>query len=104
MDVYKVSLAEPAENDLRDIARYISAQLNAPTTALNMIQAIKQAIAKLETTALTHPLARDDRLAALGYRLVVVKSYIAFYIVNENDMSVCIDRILYARRDWQSIL
>lgn len=104
MDVYKVNLAKPAENDLRDIARYISAQLNAPTTALNMIQTIKGAIAKLGSTAPAHPLVRDDRLAALGYRCLVIKNYIAFYIINEKEKSVCVDRILYGRRDWQNIL
>jgi len=104
MDAYEVNLTEPAENDLRDIVRYISAQLNAPTTALNMLQTIRGAIAKLETTALAHPFARDDRLAALGYRPLVIKNYIAFYIVNEKEKSVDVDRILYGRRDWQSIL
>ena len=104
MDVYKVEITEPAENDLRDIVRYISTQLSAPITALSMMQTIKDAIARLETTALAHPLVRDDRLAALGYRLLVIKNYIAFYVVNEKEKSVCIDRILYGRRDWQSIL
>ena len=104
MDVYKVNLTELAENDLRDIAKYISAQLNAPTTALNMIQTIKTAIANLETMAFAYPLVKDDRLATLGYRLLPVKNYIAFYIVNEKEKNVDVDRILYGRRDWQNIL
>ena len=74
MDVYKVRLTEPAENDLRDIVRYISSQLNEPTSALDMMRTIQNAISKLETTALAHPLVRDDRLAAMGYRLLVVKT------------------------------
>jgi len=104
MDSYKVNLTEPAENDLRDIVRYISSQLNAPVSALNMMQALQEAIAKLETTALARPLVRDDRLAAFGYRLLVVKNYIVFYVVNEKEKFVDVDRILYGRRDWQSIL
>lgn len=104
MDVYSVNITEPAENDLRDIARYISSQLNAPTTALNMVMTIKEAIAKLETGALLYPLVRDDRLAVLGYRPLVIKSYIAFYIVNEKEKIVDVDRILYGRRDWQTLL
>ena len=104
MDIYEVSMTEPAEDDLRDIAKYISAQLNAPTTALNTIQTIKTAIAKLETMALAYPLVRDDRLAALGYRLLSVKNYIVFYIANEKDKEVDVDRILYGRRDWRNLL
>jgi len=104
MDVYKVELARSAENDLREIARYIAHQLNEPATALKMVQTIKNAIFKLDTTALAHPLVRVDRLAALGYRPLVVKNYIAFYVVNEKDKLVDVDRILYGQRDWKSIL
>ena len=104
MTEYKVNVTEPAENDLRDIVRYISSQLNAPMTALNMSRTITDAIAKLKTTALAHPLVRDDRLAALGYRPLIVKNHIAFYIVNEKEKYVDVDRILYGRRDWKSIL
>ena len=104
MGVYKVCLTEPAENDLRDIARYISSQLNAPVNALNMIRTIKAAIVKLESMALSYPLVRDERLASLGYRLLPVNSYIAFYIVNERENTVDVDRILYSRRDWRNLL
>ena len=104
MDVYEVNVTEPAENDLWDIAKYISSQLSAPTTALNMIQTIKAAIAKLETMALSYPLVRDDRLAALGYRLLTVRNYIVFYTVNEKEKTVDVDRILYGRRDWRNLL
>jgi plasmid stabilization system protein ParE len=104
MGVYEVRVSAPAENDLRDIARYITFQLSAPTTALNMIRTIREAIAKLEMAPLIHPLVRDDRLAAMGYRLLVVKNYIAFYIANEKEKTVDVDRILFGRRDWVSII
>jgi len=104
MDSYKVNLTEPAENDLRDIARYISSQLNEPTTALNMVRTIHEAISKLETSALAHPLVKDERLAHTGYRPLVIKNYIAFYVADEKKKIVDVDRILYARRDWQNIL
>jgi len=95
MAIYKVSLTEPAENDLRDIAKYISSQFSAPITALNMIQAIKKAIAKLETMPLAYPLVRDDRLAALGYRFIPVNNYIVFYIASEKEKSVDVDRTVF---------
>ena len=104
MNKFDVYITEPAENDIRDIARYISAQLNAPKAALNLINAIHAATKKLVTDALIYPYVRDDRLAALGYRFYIVKNYILFYIVNEKAKTVDVDRVLYARRDWQNIL
>jgi len=104
MDIFDISVTEPAESDLRDIARYISSQLNAPQAALNLIKALREAIEKLETDALVYPLVRDDRLAAMGYRPLIVKNYIVFYVVNEKAKTVDIDRILFGRRDWQGIV
>ena len=66
MGIYEIYITEPAVNDLIDIAKYISFQLNAPVTALNMIHMIKTAITKLETLAMAYPLVRDKRLAAMG--------------------------------------
>ena len=104
MDVFDISIAEPAEKDIRGIARYILVQLNAPQASLNLINAIYDAIENLETDALVYPYVRDDRLAALGYRSLLVKNYIIFYIANEKDKTVDVDRILYSRRDWQNII
>jgi addiction module RelE/StbE family toxin len=104
MDVYKVDITEPAENDLREIATYISSQLNAPLAALNIIRELRKKISDLETNALIYPLVRDERLAAIGYRQLFVKNYTVFYIVNEKDKSVDIDRLLYSRRDWRNLL
>jgi len=104
MDVYEVSLTEPAENDLRDIYRYIAYQLLSPSTALNMVRTIRQATAGLKTTALSHPLVRDERLASAGYRPLVVKNYIAFYIADPKKKVVNVERILHGRRDWANLL
>jgi len=104
MEQFNVYITEPAENDLIDIARYISSQLNAPKAALNTIRAIRTAISKLETNALIYPFVRDERLASLGYRFFMVKNYIIFFIVYEKDNTVDVDRVLHGRRDWQDIL
>jgi addiction module RelE/StbE family toxin len=104
MDVYRVKVTDSAKTDLRNIARYISSQLNAQTAALNTVRAIKESVAKLKTNALFHPFVRDDRLASEGYRPLVIKNYIAFYVVNEKEKLVVVDRIIYSRRDWRNIL
>ena len=104
MDVYKVMITEPAEIDLKDIARYISSQLNAPESSLNIIKAIRNKISTLIKNALLNPYVRDDRLAAIGYRSVTVKNYTAFYIAHKKEKKVEVDRILYSRRDWKNII
>lgn len=104
MAKYRVNVSEPAENDLRDIICYISAQLSAPTTALKMINTLEDAIASLADMPQKCSLVTDDRLASMGYRKLVVKNYITFFTIDEQSKTVDIERILYARRDWLRIL
>ena len=101
---YRVDVSEPAENDMRDIVRYISSQLSAPMTALKMMETIENAIAELSRMPQSYPPVTDDRLASMGYRKLVVKSYIVFFTINEKEKVVDVERILYGRREWLRIL
>ena len=104
MALYRVDISEPAENDLRDIVRYISFNLSEPTAALNTMDSIAKAMQNLQDMPQKYPLVMDDRLAALGYRKLIVKNYIVFFTINEKHRVADVERILYMRRDWLHIL
>lgn len=101
---YRVDVSEPAERDLRDIVRYISAQLSAPMTATKMMDAIEEAVAGLADMPQKYPPVMDERLASMGYRKLVVKKYIVFFTIDVRSKVVDVERILYSRRDWLRIL
>ena len=101
---YRVDISKPAEDDLRDIVRYISSQLDAPITAMNMLETIEDAFSKLSDIPYRCPIVRDKRLADIGYRRLDIKNYTAFFTVNEKDKVVDVERILFSRRDWASLL
>ena len=104
MTEYSVLVSAPTENDLRDIVRYISAQLLDPMTAAKMMDAIEAAIAVLVDMPQKFPLVTDERLASMGYRKFIVKSYMVFYTIDDKSNVVNIIRIVYARRDWLRLL
>ena len=104
MKRFSVKVTEPAENDLRDIVRYISARLSVPVTAMKMMETIDEALSDLAYMPRKHPYVNDDRLAAMGYRKLPIKNYIAFFSIDEKAGIVYVERILYARRDWLRIL
>jgi plasmid stabilization system protein ParE len=47
MAKYRVDVSEPAENDLRDIVRYIASQLSAPISATRMMELFEEAMLSL---------------------------------------------------------
>ncbi len=104
MTKYSVDVSESAENDLHDIARYISAQLSVPTTVLKMMGIFEAAISGLVVMPQKNPAVTDKRLAMLGYHKLPVENYIVFFTIDEKSKAVNVERILFARRDWQRIL
>lgn len=104
MAKFRVEVSEPAENDLVDIVRYITSQLSSPVSALNMLEKIEEAMAGLTDLPQRCPFVRDEHLSQLGYRKLIVKNYVVFFSIDEKNKTVNIERILYFRRDWLTIL
>jgi plasmid stabilization system protein ParE len=46
----------------------------------------------------------DPVLNAWGIRLTLVKDYLAFYVISEDEKRVCIVRFLHSRQNWAAIL
>jgi len=104
MAKYRVDVSEPAENDLRDIVRYIASQLAAPVSALHMMELFEEAIADLSDIPQRCPLVADERLSQIGYRKLPIKNYVVFFSIDEKNKVVNVEGILYGRRDWLRII
>ena len=104
MTGYSIAISEPAENDLRDIVRYISTQFNAPMTALKMLDLVVAAINSLENMPRRCPLVPDERLARMGYRKMIIKNYIVFFTIDESSKVVDVERIIHTRCDRFKII
>jgi plasmid stabilization system protein ParE len=101
---YIVRIMKPAQIEMRETYRYIAEDLQNPVAASRRIALIDKAIRSLEDNPFQYPLARDDYLASKGYRLIVVKNHIVFFVIREKITKVSVMRVLYARRDWMTLL
>ena len=104
MASYRIDVSDPAENDLRNIIRYITTSLSAPITATKMLDLFEDALMRLADMPQKYPTVTEERLSSMGYRKLPVKNYIVFFTIDEKDKVVNVERILYARRDWLRIL
>ena len=98
----KIHLAFDAQEDLRDIQTYIAQELENPQAARTVTKRITSCIRDLKTHAyLGAPLSSIANVEE-DYRFLVSGSYLIFYRVMGSD--VYVDRILYGRRDYLSVL
>lgn len=98
--IYKVRIYPTAEQDLVEVVNYLKTL--STDVALKYYDMLIEEIASLSTMPERCPHPRDLALTAKGYRYMVVKDYLVFYMVVGD--TVQIHRILYGRRDYQSLL
>lgn len=100
METYKVKIYPTAKQDLLEIIDYLNTL--SREAALRYYDLLTEEIASLSTMPERYPRPKDLALAAKGYRYLVVKNYLVFYVVSGD--TVQIRRILYGRRDYLSLL
>lgn len=97
---YDVQLTAPAQEDLREIVRYLNTL--SPEAALRYYDRLTGKIESLSQNPERCPLCRDRTLRLRGIRFLVVEQYLVFFIVTKS--RVVIYRILYGRRQYEGLL
>ena len=99
---YHLHITSVAERDISQAADYIEFVLKNPKAADDLLEETDQKINALLPFPQEHPIVEDKLLAAWGIRFTQIKNYLAFYVIEENQVTVI--RFLYAKSNWISIL
>ena len=102
--MYYVKITHTAEEDILSSVKYIADILKAPKAANNLLDEIKKHEEILEHTPGIFPCVPNEYLASMGFRFTIVKNYLMFYSINEDEKTVVVHRFLYGHRDWINIL
>lgn len=97
---YEIVITEPAKDDLEEILSYISVDLSAPKSTIDMLNKIENIFENLSGNPLMYPLCDIDNLKIRNYRKVVINNYLMFYRVDKNKKKVYVMRFVYGRRDY----
>ena len=101
---YSVNITELAEEDILSTMRYISDALKNPIAANNLLNEIERHEKILEDTPNIYPFVNDEYLSEKGLKYIIIKNYLMFYTIDEDNKIVNVIRFLYGRRDWINIL
>jgi toxin ParE1/3/4 len=85
-----------ARQDMAGVALYIADRLKAPKAALESLDALEEAIARLARFPLSCPVYQPLHPLDTEYRMLSVRNFLVFYVVLED--TVEIHRILYCKR------
>ena len=98
----KIHYSPESRRDLDDIWDYIVSDLQNRSAAEHVIDHIMDAVDPLKNFAEMGTLLSSIADVGTDYRFLVSGNYMVFYRVQGND--VYIDRVLYGRSDYMSVL
>ena len=98
----KIHYSSESRRDLDDIWDYIVSELQNRSAAECVIDRIMDAVDPLKNFAEMGTLLSSIADVGTDYRFLVSGNYMVFYRVQGND--VYIDRVLYGRSDYMSVL
>lgn len=104
MEKYTIKISLSASDDLKQIAVYMRNVLKVPNTARNYLKLFRQEIDKLAVLPKRHEVIEKETINQFAVRKLVVKNYIIFYIVDDEEKTVNVERILYGASDWMNEL
>lgn len=97
---FKIEYLPIAKKDLTEILEYI--QIDNPSVALKLLDEIDKTIAKLAYFPYIGHIPKDQRLIFLNYRMLVVETYIVFYVVLDDVVEI--RRILHGKRKYDFLV
>ena len=100
METYKIKIFPTAKQDLEEVIGYLNTL--SPDAASKYYDLLVEEIVSLSKMPERCPKPKDLALAVKGYRYLIVKNYLVFYVIIGD--TVQIRRILYARRDYRALL
>ena len=101
---YKVILTDTAKQDLREIALWIVSQSADKDTAQRFVNELRSKCDKLSSFPNVGSLPKDHILKSLGYRFLVHKEYLIFYLTDDTDKTVQIMSIFNSRQDYVRVM
>jgi len=101
---YSINITDLAEQDILSTVTYISDVLKNNIAANNLLDEINRHEKILEEMPGIYPFVNDEYLSEKGLKYVIIKNYLLFFIINEEDKIVNVVRFLYGRRDWKNII
>lgn len=101
---YTVRLTDTAKQDLREIAFWIADQSKDPEIAKRFVEELRTECKKLDTFPYAGAFPKDRVLKSVGYRFMVHKEYLIFYLLDEEEKQVNIMAIFNSKKDYMRVM
>ena len=98
-DLYKLIILPEAQQDIRNIVLYIARELAAPQAALDLQTEFEKEIKSLAIMPKRIKTVNEQPWKDAGIRKTRVKYYYIYFLVDDDEMAVKVNAVIYTGRD-----
>lgn len=102
--MYNIRYLPLARNDIENIVAYVELELKSPKAAMGLLLAFEEAIKHLSLFPYAYKPYRFIEPIQTDYRMLPVKNYAVFYVIDEENENIEIHRVIYAKRDLSNVV
>ena len=102
--MYQLEFLPVALQDMAEIIRYISHDLDNKTAATALSENLISSAERLCDFPYAYPVYQPIRPLNNEYRKCVVQNYLMFYTVDESKKKVVVYRVIYGKRDVEKLI
>ena len=96
---YQVQITKYALAQMTEIRNYIAEELHAPQAAYHLILEMKNKVASLGSMPKRNQLVDIKKWKEQGIRKIVVKNFMMYYWIDEEQQTVYITAVVYEKRN-----
>ena len=101
--MYDLKFLPAALQDMAEIVRYISHDLDNKTAANSLAEKLISSAENLREFPYSCPVYQPIRPLSNEYRKCIVQNYLMFYNVDESQKQINVYRVIYGKRDIDKI-
>lgn len=100
----KIVFTDTARSDLRDIAVYLADISKDKNLAIRFVKELQERTKILEQFPESGSIPRDRVLKSNGYRFLVHKDYLLFYLYEKAENTVYVMAVFNGKRDYMRVM
>lgn len=101
---YSVIMLPAAEEDYREILRYLDRRFESPQASRTLNQRLREALENLRETPRMYAFSTDEVLRQRGYHKFLIGNYVALFQIDETNQVVEIYRIFHGSQNYAKYL
>lgn len=98
-NMYAVKITTQAEEQLREIVKYIASELKAPKAALRLLNEMEHSISSLSQFPQRVALTEEEPWCSYGVRKMIVKKFSVYFWIDKENSKVHVTAIIYGKCD-----